>query len=578
MKNHERAIWAGLLCASLTLVGTGVWAGDGFNFGPAQGGPSGTVTTTGTGLSGAGTAGSPLAIVSPVTALNGGTGQTGYAVGDLLYASTTTALTKLPDVAAGSVLVSGGVGVAPAYDASPSLGGQLNWITGLGAITHLTGPTDQNTLIRSGQSATDGRDLRMTAADGVGAGDGGDCYVGGGQGGGTAPDDGGDLYLFGGAYQDAGAYGVIHFLIGGPSGTEYARESVNGFDFGSNRLLGGSAIGTSDASLYRSGTKTWTVDDGSSGAATLAVVGNITATTTISAQAGSISSVGYRINADANTGIFGVADSSIGHSIAGTNRLNVTTAGADVTGALTATTTIAATTFYTGGNGTVTNPTYGFTGNSSNTGMYLGGGTDDRIGLVTDGTERFRIGTTIHSLAGELAFGTIGAATAGIKASGITGLVQTTDGAGNGAGVLTGNGPSVTLTDNTATTVATITMTADKGASVIIDYSIVAIPGSGEDEVQVHTGTVQCSAYDNDGGAVTGTVSEVQVGPELTGTNGAQGLSTGTLTHVWTIVDGTNSFTIKCQSDSSLTSPAITLRVNRITVAGSSGVVLASIP
>jgi len=51
--------------------------------------------------------------VVPATA--GGTGQTSYAVGDLLYADTTTTLAKLPDVATGNALISGGVGVAPAW-------------------------------------------------------------------------------------------------------------------------------------------------------------------------------------------------------------------------------------------------------------------------------------------------------------------------------------------------------------------------------------------------------------------------------------------------------------------------------
>lgn len=46
---------------------------------------------------------------------SGGTGQSSYAVGDLLYASTTTALSKLADVATGNALISGGVGVAPSY-------------------------------------------------------------------------------------------------------------------------------------------------------------------------------------------------------------------------------------------------------------------------------------------------------------------------------------------------------------------------------------------------------------------------------------------------------------------------------
>ena len=48
-------------------------------------------------------------------AVAGGTGQTSYAVGDLLYANTTTTLAKLADVATGNALISGGVGVAPSY-------------------------------------------------------------------------------------------------------------------------------------------------------------------------------------------------------------------------------------------------------------------------------------------------------------------------------------------------------------------------------------------------------------------------------------------------------------------------------
>lgn len=47
--------------------------------------------------------------------VSGGTGQTSYAVGDILFASTTTALSKLADVTTGNALISGGVGVAPSY-------------------------------------------------------------------------------------------------------------------------------------------------------------------------------------------------------------------------------------------------------------------------------------------------------------------------------------------------------------------------------------------------------------------------------------------------------------------------------
>ena len=45
-----------------------------------------------------------------------------YAVGDLLYASTTTALSRLADGAIGSVLISGGVNTAPSYSKTPQLG------------------------------------------------------------------------------------------------------------------------------------------------------------------------------------------------------------------------------------------------------------------------------------------------------------------------------------------------------------------------------------------------------------------------------------------------------------------------
>jgi len=51
--------------------------------------------------------------VTPATA--GGTGQTSYAIGDILYADTTSTLAKLPDVATGNALISGGIGVAPSY-------------------------------------------------------------------------------------------------------------------------------------------------------------------------------------------------------------------------------------------------------------------------------------------------------------------------------------------------------------------------------------------------------------------------------------------------------------------------------
>lgn len=53
--------------------------------------------------------------LSTITAAKGGTGQTTYAIGDLLYASAATTLSKLADVATGNALISGGVTTAPSW-------------------------------------------------------------------------------------------------------------------------------------------------------------------------------------------------------------------------------------------------------------------------------------------------------------------------------------------------------------------------------------------------------------------------------------------------------------------------------
>lgn len=67
-----------------------------------------------------------LSLNVPLAASSGGTGQSSYTVGDLLYASGTAALSKLADVATGNALLSGGVGVAPFYGK-------------VGLTTHITG-------------------------------------------------------------------------------------------------------------------------------------------------------------------------------------------------------------------------------------------------------------------------------------------------------------------------------------------------------------------------------------------------------------------------------------------------------
>ena len=101
-----------------------------FRFGPAGqlGIGGGTYGTTGQFFLSGGASAAPtwttvtLATLSGVVPVaSGGTGLTSYTVGDLIYASGTTTLSKLSDVATGAVLVSGGVGNAPSYSATPTV-------------------------------------------------------------------------------------------------------------------------------------------------------------------------------------------------------------------------------------------------------------------------------------------------------------------------------------------------------------------------------------------------------------------------------------------------------------------------
>lgn len=70
---------------------------------------------SGTGLTPAAATTGDVSLSGTLNAAHGGTGLTTYTVGDLLVASGATALAKLSDVATGNVLLSGGVGASPSY-------------------------------------------------------------------------------------------------------------------------------------------------------------------------------------------------------------------------------------------------------------------------------------------------------------------------------------------------------------------------------------------------------------------------------------------------------------------------------
>ncbi len=107
---------------------------------------------------------------SVLPATSGGTGQSSYAVGDLVYASTTTALSKLADVATGNALISGGVSTAPSYGKiglTTHVSGTLPTANG---GTNLTSFTANGVVYASSTSAlATGSALQFTA-DGLGIG------------------------------------------------------------------------------------------------------------------------------------------------------------------------------------------------------------------------------------------------------------------------------------------------------------------------------------------------------------------------------------------------------------------------
>jgi hypothetical protein len=68
-----------------------------------------------TGITGVGTLTAGTWNATTISAAYGGTGLTSYTTGDLLYASGSTTLAALADVATGNALISGGVGANPSY-------------------------------------------------------------------------------------------------------------------------------------------------------------------------------------------------------------------------------------------------------------------------------------------------------------------------------------------------------------------------------------------------------------------------------------------------------------------------------
>ena len=138
----------------LTTPSASVTAVEAFRFGPAgQFGIGGATYGTAnyvftSGGASAAPTWSQVSLSAGVTgtlpATNGGTGQASYAIGDLLYADTTTSLARLADIATGNVLLSGGVSTAPAW-------GKVSLTTAISGILPLAnGGTNANLTASNG--------------------------------------------------------------------------------------------------------------------------------------------------------------------------------------------------------------------------------------------------------------------------------------------------------------------------------------------------------------------------------------------------------------------------------------------
>jgi len=118
---------------SITIEATGTGSGTVTSV-DVSGGSTG-LTTSGGPVTTSGT----ISIAGTLNASSGGTGLTSYSIGDIVYASGSTTLAKLADVATGNALISGGVGSAPSYGK-------------IGLTTHVSG-TLPATSGGTGQSA-----------------------------------------------------------------------------------------------------------------------------------------------------------------------------------------------------------------------------------------------------------------------------------------------------------------------------------------------------------------------------------------------------------------------------------------
>lgn len=242
-----------------------------------------------------------VTVAGTLIAANGGTGYASYAVGDILFAGTTTTFSKLADVATGNALISGGVGVAPSYGK-------------IGLTTHVSGVLP---IANGGTNST-----ATATAGGIGYGTGtahaysaagtvGQILISGGTGAPTWSTVSSSLVSsfsagttgFTPSTATTGAItlaGVLSIANGGTNST--ATPTAGGIGYGTGTAHAYTAAGTSNQVLISNGAgvPTWS-NLSSVGVSTFS--GGTTGLTPATATAGAITLAGTLAVANGGTGV-----------------------------------------------------------------------------------------------------------------------------------------------------------------------------------------------------------------------------------------------------------------------------------